>query len=178
MYVDKDNEFEEDKITDGVVGNGTGVSGAGNSSSNSSGSKPSNSSSSNKNPSLNNDKEDNKDENMKYIFKFMNDNIEYAITECAVLDDKTCMLVLPNTIPSKNDYKFSGWSLEVDCSKDIIKESINVSSDNTYYACFSKIEDVNEDEKSFSEWILVILIWILAIFGVYRVVYNFKIKSN
>ena len=159
IYVKEDNADS----SSGGTGDGGGTTGGGNGSSNSSGKKPNSSSS--KKPSVNNDEDKNKDkteEKKKYTFNFMNGDNEFAKTECLIIEDGTCLLVLPNTIPSMNNYKFLGWSIEVDCSKDIIKDSIMVSSGNTYYACFSKIENNvdKESKNSFSEWMIVGFVWL------------------
>ena len=196
MYVKDESTDEDDDSTDegnnngggntssgsgnGSVGTSGGTSGSGNGGTG--GKKPNGSS--NKNPSVNTNKDNEEDKPKEeelpkiYEFKFMNDGVEYAITKCDILQDGTCKLVLPNTIPSKRGNVFNGWSLDKDCFKHIIKETMDVNSGATYYACYIEIKEKNENKNNYGMWIVVIGIWILVSRLIYGVIKGFKNRNG
>lgn len=169
----------------GSSGTGGGTTGSGNSNSGSGtgGKKPSGGS--NNKPSSNTSSSDEGNEKPKeeekpeiYEFKFINDNVEYAITKCDILQDGTCKLIFPSTIPSKRGFMFRGWSLDEDCSKHIIKETMDVNSSATYYACYIEIKEKTENKNNYGMWILVGGIWILVSRLIYHVIKHFKDKNG
>lgn len=180
------NENGSSSSSGGGTGSGSTGSSGGNSSSGNStgGNKPSGGSSNNGNnkpsSSQGGKEEDNKEEEELpkiYEFKFMNGNMEYAITSCDILQDGTCKLILPNTIPSKVGYVFNGWSLSKDCISNIIKDSMDVNAGGTYYACYIEIANEKEEKNSFNIWIILFGVWALASILIYRIVKQFKNKE-
>lgn len=197
LYVEDESTEKEDTSDDNTgggntssgngsassgTGSGGGTTGSGNSNSGSGsgGNKPNGST--NIKPNVNNANGNNKEETEKpkdelpkvYEFKFINGNIEYAITKCDILNDGTCKLILPNTIPSKTGFVFKGWSLDEDCSKHIIKESMDVNSGGTYYACYTEIIQKKQEKNTTNTWIIVVTIWFLASTLIYRIIKQYK----
>ena len=171
------------------TGGGSGTTGSGNSStgSGSGSNKPNGGSNKKPNVNNNNNNNNNKQEELDkpkeelpkiYEFKFMDGTMEYAITKCDILEDGTCKLVLPNTVPSKTGFIFKGWSLEEDCSKHIIKETMNVNSSATYYACYTEIIQKKQEKNTSNTWIIVGGIWILSSTLIYRIIKQFKIQKG
>lgn len=167
---DKENESLGD---DGYSGGGSGQIGIGsgssgntsaNSGNTSSGGINGNSSSDNSSSSEldNDDNEDIVEEKKYYYGIFMNGNLEYMTTRCEVVKNSAdCDLILPNN-PVKDEYVFSGWSLDKNCSDgNIIKKSIKVNSDNTYYACFI----LKDRENNNNIYLIVMIIGICLIAG-------------
>ena len=185
-----DSSSDEDGNISSGGGNGSGTSGSGGSSAGSGnsssgngtgGNKPSGGSNNNssKPSSSQSGKEENKEDEKPtiYEFKFMNGNMEYAITSCDILQDGTCKLVLPSTIPSKVGYVFNGWSLDKDCDAYIIKESMTVKAGGTYYACYIKISSEEKEKNNFNIWIILFGVWALASILIYRLLKQFKNKE-
>lgn len=181
---DNDSSSEEDTLISNGEGGGSSSTGSGNGSGSSTSNSGNNSSNiSNNNGGSNNlynsvDNEE-KDNNIEKIsmfeFTYMYDKSIYATTTCKVYNG-TCELVLPDREPSKKEYEFVGWSLVSDCLDNYINAPIYVDSSNTYYACFSKIE--NKEEKSnIYIWIIVISIFILSIRAIIYIISNFR-KNN
>lgn len=169
----------------GTNGGGTGSSGNQSSSNNSVtgdiGSSSNNSLNSNSN---NVDDDSNKDDNIieddssvVYEFKFMNGTSEYAITSCKTLKNKSCKLTFPTDNPVKEGYIFKGWSLSNLCSsKDIILDSVDVNSNNIYFACY-EVNALKTDKGN--KWIyLVVSVWIIASICIYCVIKKFKKNNN
>ena len=184
--VEDNNNNNNNNNNGGNTSSGNGMTGSGNSNSGNNGGNKNNVSSNNK-PSVDTNKEDDKKEeesiiieekNKEFEFKFMDGDSIYALTKCDVLQDGTCRLVLPNTVPSKSGYSFNGWSLEGDCSKHIIKENMDVNSGATYYACYFKIEEKKEKKNYFNMWVIVFAIWYLVSVLIYRIIKKFKNNEN
>lgn len=135
-------------------------------------------SSTNKKPG-NNNETTNVLEKVYYNFKFIYDNKEYSSSVCEVLDDGTCLMLIPGINPVKNGYVFSGWSLNKDCpSKEIITSSVSVDNSNTYYACFIKIANNKTSVNFVTVGITVFVIWVVALTLIYCIVKWFKKKEN
>lgn len=171
----------------GSSNTGSGTSGSGNSNSGSGNAGNKNNVSSNKKPSVNSNKNEDKDKPKEekeeekpkiYEFKFIDGELEYAITKCDILQDGTCKLVLPNTVPSKSGFVFKGWSLSDDCSKHIIKETMDVNAGATYYACYIEIKQKIEERNNFNTWIIVGAIWFLSSTLIYRLVKKYKNRDG
>lgn len=127
----------------------------------------------------NNNETNNVLEKVYYNFKFIYNNKEYASSMCEVLDDGTCLMLIPGINPVKNGYVFSGWSLNKDCpSKEIITSSVSVDNSNTYYACFIKIANNKTSVNFVTVGITVFVIWVVALTLIYCIVKWFKKKEN
>lgn len=180
IYEVYDSEFSNEDKGENSSENNTGGSGETGDSSgvgdSSTGSNYSNQSSGNNKNNKDEDNSYNKKEK-NYELKFIVDGLEYARTKCSVLEDNTCNLVLPVTIPSKKEYKFIGWSIDKDClSNQIITDPISVDNSETYYACFKEnsfISNKKENKKFYIIFILILL-WIIGIRIIFYLVKKFR----
>lgn len=166
--------------TSGTPGNGS--SGGGSSSSN--GNSANNSSTGSGNSSniingSNNNNNINSKPKKKYIFKYLYDDEEIAVTSCVVSDNDMCELVLPTNIPNVNGYNFVGWSTSFECDINIISKPILVDSDKIYYACYKEdsVNNVDDDKKANDYVYVIVSIWIISSILIYFVIKKFK-KSN
>lgn len=182
-----DNKNEEGNIENGnSSSNGNGSLGTGNNSSGSGNNNivngsnnHSNNTSNNSNLDINKDNNDQLIEHNVYKFKFMNGDLEYANTQCDILDNGTCELVLPDNNPLKNGYVFKGWSENKGCSSGSgIIAPIVVNSNNTYYACFIVNSSEEDDNNSSYVWIIVIFICIMSLRLIFNLVHKFKEKEE
>ena len=112
-----------------------------------------------------------------YYFVFMDGVSEFDKTSCDVNDGVVCKLVLPDTIPQREGYLFKGWSFTGICNKDnIVNDSVDVTSDSVYHACF---EAVPELEKNKHSWIYLICgVWIITGFLLYKIIREFIRKNK
>ena len=130
----------------------------------------------NDNANLDNNNADVKED---YEFRYLIDEIVFAITSCNNIIDGRCDLILPKNDPLKDGYIFLGWSEKNDCSTDtIVINSILVDNDKSYYACFIKDNSKVDNGKKANIWIIVISIWMLTICLIYHVVNNYKKRKE
>jgi len=115
-----------------------------------------------------------------YEFRYVIENLVYSVTKCNNIIDGNCSLVLPESVPVKSGYNFLGWSLDKNCSTDVmINTSMMVSEGNTYYACFIKNKIIDEKKKNgFNIWIIIISLWIIVISVISHLIIKFKHKYD
>lgn len=177
-------------IYEGNIDNGTGGGGTsgGTSSGNANSSWSDNSDSSNDQStgdSTNNKLEEENDENDDSIFekkilkfKYMNGLTKYDSTSCETTSG-SCMIVLPSNTPVREGYTFKGWSTDRDCKgKDLIVSSVSVDSGDTYYACYLKNVDYEEEGNKYYIWIIVFLISGLSLRLIWHVIYKFRHEED
>ena len=166
----------------GSIGSSNGTTSGNVNSSNDNG----NSSNSQSNGGTNNDKleEENNDEETlvleKKIFKFkyMNGLVMFDSTTCETVDG-SCLIVLPSKTPVKDGYTFKGWGKKRDCKgKDLIVSSVLVDSGDTYYACYLKDVDSEEEGNKYYVWIIVFLISGLSLRLIWHVIYKFRHEED
>ena len=172
----------------GVTGSGTGggnsrpSGNSGNSGGNSSSGNSSGSSDNQVSGGSSNDKvEDKKEEVFEVVpvekefeFKYMNGSVKFDNTSCKTTDG-SCLIVLPSKTPLREGYTFKGWSINKDCKgKDLIVSSVLVSSSDTYYACYLKNVDSEEEGNKYYIWIIVFLISGLSLRLIWHLIYKFR----
>lgn len=185
-----DGNQNNDNSINGEVGHGTGnggtgsgngsLSGSGNSSTDNyeNSNPPTNNSSvnnSNNNSSINDNifKDEDREESKIYKFSFFNNNMLFSMTSCEVLEDNTCMLVLPANTPNVEGRNFLGWSTNSSCNLEVINESLKVNSNKEYYACYDDYLEENNNSIIY----LIVSIWCVAGILIYFIIRKYK-KNN
>ena len=156
--------------------------------------KTNNSSSKNPSSDTNNDNEDKESESEKredtdkkeenkqpiiYEFKFMNENKEYSKTTCIATDSGTCELAIPTYDPVKEGYKFSGWSLDKECSNEaLFTGPISVNKSNIYYACFVVDSGDKKNYSFLTVSLILIAVWGITGLTMYKIIKRFKEKNS
>lgn len=170
----------------GGTGGGGTSGGTSSGNANSSGSDNSDSSNDQSTGDLTNNKlEEENDENEDSIlenkilkFKYMNGLTKYDSTSCETTSG-SCMIVLPSNTPVREGYTFKGWSNNRDCKgKDLIVSSVSVDSGDTYYACYLKNVDYEEEGNKYYIWIIVFLISGLSLRLIWHVIYKFRHEED
>lgn len=110
-----------------------------------------------------------------FEFKFISGKKEYSTTKCDVLGDGTCILVLPDSNPTKKRYTFSGWSKTKDCPKRSgITTPVMVQEGATYYACFIENEDNDNENKDLYAIIVVVGLSLISGRIIWHLISRFK----